>query len=153
MMARGITVTNEDLENFRKLLRLFLIGAIKTRYSEEPSEDKFLPTLLRHLDGHFFLEEPFISGQITMVNAGADNGTLVISDEHFEAYKAVALFNIKEHFANVKPGTIAEPEEFQRALDSAIITQMRLASVLDEAEHMTPGQLEPGEQPDKQYMN
>ena len=154
MMARGITVTEEDLEDFRKLLRLFLVGVVKSEFKEAPAEETFLPKLLRFLDGHFFLEEPFISGQIIMQQSGADGGTLVLSDEHFEAYKAVALFDIKNNFGNVKAGTLVEPEEFQRAIDSAVITQMRLVAVLDAATHLASSEApEQSKQPNKEFMN
>lgn len=131
MGNKAISVTNDDLDRFRKLMRFFYVENLKdimVKYSEKID---IIKASLHDLDIHFTLEEPFIAAQIGMSQHEAEQGTLVVSDKLFETYKSFALFDIKGSY---RP--IISSEDDKLILETALTIQKRLVEVLDAAVEM-----------------
>lgn len=130
MERKVLTVTNSDLEQFRRFMRFMFVENVKTILDQKLERAELVKTTLHDLDTHFLLEEPLITTQVGMWLSGADDANVIVNENIFTAYKALAFFDIK---GNYKPVLKGNEEDEKLVVDTACQIQKRLVEVLDAA--------------------
>lgn len=125
----ALTVTDSDIEQFRKFMRFMFVENVKSILDQKLERVDMVKTTLHDLDAHFLLEEPLVSTQIGMQTANCNTATLIVNGTIFDAYKQLALFDIK---SNYKP-VLKEDEDEKLVVNTALQIQKRLVEVLDAA--------------------
>jgi len=153
MERKVLTVTNSDLEQFRRFMRFMFVENVKSILDEKLERSELIKTTLHDLDTHFLLEEPLVTTQIGMWLSGADDANVIVNENIFTAYKALAFFDIK---GNYKPVSKNDEDE-KLVVDTALQIQKRLVEVLDaavSADEFEQTRSNPNPNPQsKQYLN
>ena len=131
MNVRGINVTKQDLEDFRRLLHFFFLTITKVQVKEAFLNGKD-PTkkVGDNLTQHFFMEEPIISSIVSMNISKTNSGKILMSEPHYKAYKIISEVDLETCYKALKED---ESTGWKSALEAAILIQSILANTLNKA--------------------
>lgn len=134
-MVLGISVTENDLKEFRDLLRLFLNVTLQNTIRTEKKD--LYQKIQNSIDDYLYMDEPLMATETAFALNGLKTGVMLVSDDHFDWYKQYATITIPE--LPEEPGFQDVTDEFlstseaNNVLTQARGIQARLAKVLNTA--------------------
>jgi hypothetical protein len=153
----GLSVTIDDLEDFRVLIKTYFLDSIEKTYENLEQKNQLsklglMDQVCEKTSLWFFLEEPLIAGIALLEVSNNTEGIVIVSEQHFEVLNQVSKFDFNEFFQSQKKFFLEnEQDVFERQTQRLTSAHNTLKKVLKNAKKVAKKDLKSDDK--KEYLN